>query len=402
MSSSSSSSSSESSTTVEVSMIKGGEETNDLLQSSTSSSTISSAPNSSLSSSSSSSSTGAIASGHDGIIDSAYMRKVLPVLSLWLTMSMVVILFNKFLFMGPFKHPLTLCTIHMCFISCATQILSRMGALSIPQVGWTFYAKNIVPLGAMYALSLSCSNYAAMRLTVSFIQMIKAVTPMMTLAVSVAYGTEKPYFSLQVITLMMTFGVGVASYGEIEFDMLGMALQLTALTVESIRLVAMQRMNAVHMPKSNPLILLSLFAPVCFIFLFPIALFVEQGALAKLAIPATGFTVALNTLTAFGLNFAVVLMISQESGALTLTLAGIIKDIALIVSSIYLFGNPVTYIQVAGYTLALLGLNCYHRIKAGKNSPDGNISVILREASSDQVFAVMAFGMVVLLFFAKR
>ena len=90
---------------------------------------------------------------------------------------MVVILFNKFLFMGPFKHPLTLCTIHMCFISCATQILSRMGALSIPQVGWTFYAKNIVPLGAMYALSLSCSNYAAMRLTVSFIQMIKAVTP---------------------------------------------------------------------------------------------------------------------------------------------------------------------------------------------------------------------------------
>jgi hypothetical protein len=121
--------------------------------------------------------------------------------------------------------------------------------------------------------------------------MIKAVTPMMTLAVSVAYGTEKPYFSLQMITIMMTFGVGIASYGEIEFDMLGMFLQLTALTVESIRLVAMQKMNAVHLPKSNPLILLSLFAPVCFLFLFPIALFLEQGALAKLVIPATGFTV---------------------------------------------------------------------------------------------------------------
>ena len=363
---------------------------------------------SSTSSTSSSSTTTTIPStssgltSHDGIIDSAYMRKVLPVLSLWLSMSMVVILFNKFLFMGPFKHPLTLCTIHMCFISCATQILSKIGYLTIPQIGWTFYAKNIIPLGAMYALSLSCSNYAAMRLTVSFIQMIKAVTPMMTLAVSVAYGTEKPYFSLQMITIMMTFGVGIASYGEIEFDMLGMFLQLTALTVESIRLVAMQKMNAVHLPKSNPLILLSLFAPVCFLFLFPIALFLEQGALAKLVIPATGFTVALNTLTAFGLNFAVVLMISQESGALTLTLAGIIKDIALIVSSIYLFGNPVTYIQVAGYTLALLGLNCYHRIKAGKNSPDGNILGIIKDASSDQVFAVMAMGMVVLLFFAKR
>jgi hypothetical protein len=371
------------------------------LSSSSSSSSSSSTTTTTTTSTTIPSSTSGLTS-HDGIIDSAYMRKVLPVLSLWLSMSMVVILFNKFLFMGPFKHPLTLCTIHMCFISCATQILSKIGYLTIPQIGWTFYAKNIIPLGAMYALSLSCSNYAAMRLTVSFIQMIKAVTPMMTLAVSVAYGTEKPYFSLQMITIMMTFGVGIASYGEIEFDMLGMFLQLTALTVESIRLVAMQKMNAVHLPKSNPLILLSLFAPVCFLFLFPIALFLEQGALAKLVIPATGFTVALNTLTAFGLNFAVVLMISQESGALTLTLAGIIKDIALIVSSIYLFGNPVTYIQVAGYTLALLGLNCYHRIKAGKNSPDGNIIGIIKDASSDQVFAVMAMGMVVLLFFAKR
>jgi hypothetical protein len=279
----------------------------------------------SASSPSSSSSSSAASSGKGGevVMDSAYMRKVLPAVSFWLVMSISVILFNKYLYLGPFKHPISLTAIHMLGATAATQTLVAVGKLKVPQLGWDFYIRNIVPLGLMFAGSLGASNLAAMRLSVSFIQMIKAVTPMMTLAVSVAYGTEKPYPSLMIITTLMTFGVGIASYGEIEFDLIGLVLQLIALTVESIRLVAIQRVVQQHLPKQNPLVALTMFAPVCALFLTPVAMVVEPGALAKVFSWSAGVPVLLNTITAFSLNIAVVILVSHESGPLTLTLAGL-------------------------------------------------------------------------------
>lgn len=90
---------------------------------------------------------------------------------------------------------------------------------------------------------------------------------------------------------------------------------------------------------------MSIFAPPCFVLLLPVALSFEPGAFATLAEPAVGVTVLLNTLTAFVLNLAVVMLVQKGSG-LILTLAGIVKDIALIVASIFIFSNPVTPIQV--------------------------------------------------------
>lgn len=136
--------------------------------------------------------------------------------------------------------------------------------------------------------------------------------------------------SLMIITTLMTLGVGIASYGEIEFDLLGLLLQLTALTVESVRLVAIQKVVQKHLPKTNPLVALSLFAPVCFGFLAPVAMVMEPGAFYKLASWSSGFPVFLNTLTAFSLNIGVVILVSHESGPLTLTLAGESRSLMII------------------------------------------------------------------------
>ena len=44
------------------------------------------------------------------------------------------------------------------------------------------------------------------------------------------------------------------------------------------------------------------------------------------------------------------------ASSLVLTLAGVIKDILLIVGSVILFGNAITRVQVGGYAIALVGL----------------------------------------------
>lgn len=337
--------------------------------------------------------------------DSSYFKTIGPALATWLSFSIGLILFNKHLYISSFRFPVTLTACHMVFMTAATQLMAATGQLTTPKLGWGFYVRWIVPLAGMYAVSLAASNIAAQRLTVSFIQMIKAVTPLMMLAVSVFAGKERYALSLVLITAAMTLGVGVASIGELSFDALGFALQLIALTVESVRLVVIQHVMQDVLPKSrNPFILLSLFAPAVAVVLVPAAAVLEPGAWTLLALPSTGPLVFANACTALGLNAAVVWLSSQESGPLTLTLVGIVKDLILIVSSVFLFGNAITPTQVAGYSVALYALNVYHCFKAAKweqgdKPPD--ILVIMKQAATDRIMATMAAGILCLFFISR-
>jgi hypothetical protein len=262
-------------------------------------------------------------------------------------MSCTVILFNKALYNGLYSHPLTLTCIHMLFATCVTTGLRLAGRLNVPSFDRSFILKNVIPIGFLFACSLGFSNLAAVRLSVAFVQMIKALMPMFTLAVGVVMGMEKATTTLACVVSIMSLGVMVASYGEIHFEIIGFAFQLASIVTESGRLIATQSLLQEHLPKgASPLVSISLFAPVSFLFLLPIAIYNEPTAIPKLLIPQVGLAVAMNTLTAFTLNISVVILVSQTSG-LTLTLAGIVKDILLIVASILIFGSPITYIQVS-------------------------------------------------------
>jgi drug/metabolite transporter (DMT)-like permease len=155
-------------------------------------------------------------------------------------MSCSVILFNKWLYNGLFSFPLTLTCIHMFFASTVTAIMRLTGKLNVPSFDRQFYLRNIIPIGFLFACSLGLSNLAAVRLSVAFVQMIKALMPMMTLAVSVIMGLEKATTELAVVVSIMSFGVMIASYGEIHFEIIGFAFQLGSIVTESSRLVATQ------------------------------------------------------------------------------------------------------------------------------------------------------------------
>lgn len=234
----------------------------------------------------------------------------------------------------------------------------------------------------------------------------------------------------------MCVGVSIASFGELEFDLPGLILQLVSITAEAARLVATQNLLQVHLKGSSPLVSLSMFAPCCLFFLLPIAVVSEPGALAALG--SSWMVVLANTLTAFTLNVAVVMLVSATSG-LTLTLAGIIKDILLIAASVVLLGSTITFTQVraatrgetsrfcsasalafhinaapppplhprtptpltqiGGYTLALYGLNMYHGYRAWPK--DGSMGApVFREiawhAATDRLMQVMGGGMLLL------
>jgi len=56
--------------------------------------------------------------------------------------------------------------------------------------------------------------------------MIKAITPVVVLAVSVIFKVKTASAKLFGIVCIISLGVGIASYGEIDFDLLGFSVQV--------------------------------------------------------------------------------------------------------------------------------------------------------------------------------
>lgn len=64
-----------------------------------------------------------------------------------------------------------------------------------------------------------------------------------------------------VIVLFISFGVALASYGEIDFDAKGFIYQALGIAFEAARLVSIQKL--LHGVKMSPLVSVYFYAPVC-------------------------------------------------------------------------------------------------------------------------------------------
>ena len=316
----------------------------------------------------------------------------------WNCASVVVILFNKALYSGPFPHPVTLTLLHMATNTVFTQALSAVGWLGVPQLGWSTYLRVVLALGGLFAGSLSCSNLAAARLPVATVQMLKAIAPLITVLTMFAFGTERYRHALLLVAALLTLGVGIAAAGEgARFDAIGALLQFAALVFESARMVAVQLTIQEKLPRANPLAALALFAPVSAAFLLPLSLWLEPRVLETVAgggLPrSTLLLIGGNCAAAVALNACAVWLVSQQSGPLVMTIVGVVKDMELIVLAALTFGNHIAPMQVAGYSVALLGMNVYHVFKS-PGGADLPLPQLTKTATTNATAAAMAAGIV--------
>jgi drug/metabolite transporter (DMT)-like permease len=192
--------------------------------------------------------------------------------------------------------------------------------------------------------------------------MLKAFTPVAVLIFSFVSGLEKSSYTELIIVSIICFGVAVTSVGETFFSYTGFTFQILAIMAESTRLVLTNLL--MKQLKLDPLSSLYYIAPLSAIYIGMACFAFESNALPYERIVQYDFIMILliNGLLAFSLNVAVVYLISNTS-ALTLTLAGIVKDILLVLLSVAIFGSPVTLLQYFGYTIALFGLNVHKEYK---------------------------------------
>jgi len=284
------------------------------------------------------------------------------IIPVWMILSSGVIIYNNYLYNTlQFKYPVFLVTFHLIFASIGTRVLKRtthlMDAVDNVHVTKDMFLRSFLPIGILFSGSLILSNKAYLYLSVHYIQMLKAFNPVAILLISWGARLQDPNKKLGVIVLMISLGVALASKGELQFDLVGFLIQAAAVAFEASRLVMIEIL--LHGLKMDPLVSLHYYAPVCAIINLAILPFTEGLEpfydVNNLVGPLFLIT---NAAVAFLLNIAAVYLVSAGSG-LVLTLAGVLKDILLVTSSVLLLGVEVTPLQVFGYSIALVGLVLY-------------------------------------------
>ncbi|KAI0013326.1 TPT-domain-containing protein [Xylariaceae sp. FL0662B] len=282
----------------------------------------------------------------------------------WISLSSSVILFNKWILDTlEFRYPVILTTYHLTFATVATQLMARYTSLldgrkSVKMTG-RVYLRAIVPIGLFFSLSLICGNLTYLYLSVAFIQMIKATTPVAVLLSSWAMGLAPPNIKQLLNVSAIVVGVMIASFGEIKFVWIGFIYQLGGLLFEAIRLNLVQALLSSAEFKMDPLVSLYYFAPVCAAMNGVVALIWEIPKVSMAEVYHVGlFTFFLNGLCALLLNVSVVFLIGKTS-AVIMTLCGVLKDVMLVAASMLIWGTPVSGLQAFGYSIALAGMVYY-------------------------------------------
>ncbi|XP_060178292.1 probable sugar phosphate/phosphate translocator At4g32390 [Lycium barbarum] len=307
-------------------------------------------------------------------LSSEVMKKIIlsyTYLAIWIVLSATVIVYNKYildkkLYNWPF--PISLTMIHMGFCSSLAFFLVRiLKFVELVTLSQRVYLTCVLPIGALYSLSLWLSNSAYIYLSVSFIQMLKALMPVAVYTIGILFKKDNFKNSTMCNMLAISVGVGIAAYGEAKYDSFGVSLQLLAVLVEATRLVMIQILLNSRGINLNPIATLYYVAPSCFVFLFIPWVFVELPVLRANSNSLGGFNFdfvifATNCLCAFALNLAVFLVVGKTS-ALTMNIGGVVKDWLLIAFSWSVIKDTVTPLNLIGYGLAFLGVAYYNHQK---------------------------------------
>jgi hypothetical protein len=174
------------------------------------------------------------------------------------------------------------------------------------------YLRAIVPIGVMFSLSLICGNMTYLYLSVAFIQMLKATTPVAVLLATWGMGMAPANMKVLANVSIIVVGVIIASFGEVKFQLVGFLFQVGGIIFEATRLVMVQGLLSSADFKMDPMVSLYYFAPICAVMNGAVALFLEFPRCTMEHVYSVGvWTLVLNAVIAFLLNVSVVFLVSD-------------------------------------------------------------------------------------------
>ncbi|KAJ0975691.1 hypothetical protein J5N97_017656 [Dioscorea zingiberensis] len=313
---------------------------------------------------------------------------------LYIALSSGQIFFNKWVLSSKeinFPYPLGLTLLHMVFSSVLCFVLTKVFKIIEIEDGVTpeIYVTSVIPIGAMFAMTLWLGNSAYLYISVAFAQMLKAIMPVAVFILGTLVGLEIMSCRMLFIMSVISFGVIVASYGEVSVNWVGVVYQMGGVVGEALRLIFMEIFVKRKGVRLNSLSVMYYVSPCSALCLFIPWIFLEKSKMDSAGTwNFPPLILALNCLCTFALNLSVFLVISHTS-ALTIRVAGVVRDWVVVLLSALLFADTkLTVINLVGYGIAIAGVVAYnnHKLKkeASRLSTEGS-TVTENQENSEEV-----------------
>ncbi|XP_042041794.1 probable sugar phosphate/phosphate translocator At3g14410 isoform X1 [Salvia splendens] len=294
---------------------------------------------------------------------------------IYIALSSGQIFFNKWVLSSKemnFPYPLGLTLLHMVFSSALCFFVTKVLKVMKVEEGMTLdiYIWSVVPIGAMFAMTLWLGNTAYLYISVAFAQMLKAIMPVAVFILGVIAGLEVMNTRMLLIMSVISFGVLVASYGEISISWIGVVYQMGGVVGEALRLIFMEIFVKRKGLKLNPISMMYYVSPCSAVCLLIPWIFLEMPKMDAWGTWSfkQPLILTLNSLCTFALNISVFLVISHTS-ALTIRVAGVVKDWVVVLLSALIFADTtLTPINLFGYAVAIAGVVAYNNHKLKKEA----------------------------------
>ncbi|ORY07123.1 TPT-domain-containing protein [Basidiobolus meristosporus CBS 931.73] len=233
------------------------------------------------------------------------------------------------------------------------------------------YTTKIVPCGVATGFDIGLSNSSLKTITLSFYTMCKSSSLAFVLMFAFMFKLERPTFSLIGIIFIISFGVLLMVTTETSFALVGFIQVMTAALLGGLRWSLTQiLLKKDSMGLHNPILTIFFLAPIMWGALLLCAFYTEglgdmlNSPFFKDFITSshTICAILLGGLMAFLMVSAEFMLISRTS-VVTLSVAGIFKEVLTIFVSIVTFGDKVTGVNIIGLCVTLFGIGLYNWLK---------------------------------------
>ncbi|TDZ12998.1 putative transporter [Colletotrichum spinosum] len=252
-----------------------------------------------------------------------------------------------------------------------------------PLMSKMFYLTRIGPCGAATGLDIGLGNTSLKFITLTFYTMCKSSSLAFVLIFAFLFRLEKPTWRLVAIIATMTAGVVLMVSGEVEFNLAGFVLVISAAFFSGFRWGLTQILLLRNPATSNPFSSIFFLAPIMFLTLIVIAiplegfpaliegvkiLVNEWGAfMTPLFLLFPGCIAFLMTASEFALL--------QRTSVVTLSIAGIFKEVVTISASAVVFHDRLTPVNFVGLITTIGAIAAYNYIKITKMREDARKEV---------------------------
>jgi len=277
--------------------------------------------------------------------------------------------------------------------------VSDTNAPSKPLMTPLFYATRLLPCGTATSLDIGLGNTSLRFVTLTFLTMCKSSSLAFVLLFAFLFRLEQPSWKLCAIIATMTVGVVMMVAGEAEFNAIGFVLVMAASFFSGFRWALTQILLLRHPATSNPYATIFFLAPIMFVTLSILALFVEGSHAviiglqilteAKGTVPGILLLIFPGCL-AFGLISSEFALLKRTS-VVTLSICGIFKEVVTISAAGIVFHDPLTPINVSGLVVTIASIAVYNYLKITKMRKEAREEVaadVVQRISMDMYDAV--------------